>query len=401
MHAFWETQPVPSPITFGQVADKNPVWIASPTLNSEKNGQVAFFKKEDIRDKPFELPEGFEWKDFDIATKQYDVHQMMSFLHDFYSTDPGGKFRLTYSEAVLKWILCPNGYRKEFHIGIISTKTRELIGMITGTPVRCIVNGTVLETIAINFLCVRPFYRHKNLAPILIREVSRRIGLVQIWHAVYTSSLDLPHVVAKANYYHRPLNTKKLLHTGFCQRHNKLTGKGTIKYYQMDKKELMSDIREMDEKDISRACSFLNSQLQKYDMRTSFKEDEFRQFFMTRKSVVYSYVVESRIQPKGPLELVGFVSFYETSMTVDHSKEVIFSANLLYCVGEKLSLLMSSALILAEKIGFDVFTCTDIMSNSEFFQECKFTQGSGKTNYYLYNWKSTPMEAKKVGFVLP
>jgi hypothetical protein len=47
--------------------------------------------------------------------------------------------------------------------------------------------------IEINFLCIHPKLRHKNLAPLMIKEISRRISLYQIWQAFYTGDNNLPN----------------------------------------------------------------------------------------------------------------------------------------------------------------------------------------------------------------
>ena len=51
-----------------------------------------------------------------------------------------------------------------------------------------------------------------------------------------------------------------------------------------------------------------------------------------------------------------------------------------------LTRLMEDALILARQKDFDVFNCLDLMGNSEFIQECKFGQGDGLLQFYLYNY---------------
>lgn len=56
-------------------------------------------------------------------------------------------------------------------------------------------------------LCVRT----KRLAPVLIKEITRRVNLLGIWQAVYTAGIVLPKPIAKCRYYHRSLNVKKLI----------------------------------------------------------------------------------------------------------------------------------------------------------------------------------------------
>lgn len=39
------------------------------------------------------------------------------------------------------------------------------------------------QVVEINFLCVHKKLRHKRLAPVLIREITRRVNLTGIWQA--------------------------------------------------------------------------------------------------------------------------------------------------------------------------------------------------------------------------
>lgn len=67
----------------------------------------------------------------------------------------------------------------------------------------------------INFLCVKKTMRNHRLAPVLIKEVTRRVNLRNMWQAVYTAGIVVPSPIAKARYYHRNLNPKKLIEIGF------------------------------------------------------------------------------------------------------------------------------------------------------------------------------------------
>lgn len=51
------------------------------------------------------------------------------------------------------------------------------MGFITGVPAEVSVNGVVIRTAEINFLCVHKSLRSKRLAPVLIKEITRRVNL--------------------------------------------------------------------------------------------------------------------------------------------------------------------------------------------------------------------------------
>lgn len=396
MHRFWNTQPVDSDVPFGQNQDINPFWNTQLLPRDQEEGQIAFFELEKMKKEPFSLPQGFFWRQFDIADNEKDLELVLKFLHDFYSSDTSGRFRLRYPAETLRWILCTSDHRKEFHIGVM--KGEELIGMITGTPGSYIIGKLSPVLVSISFLCIKTGYRGKNLAPILIREITRRITLIGItagWQgAIHTSSLDLPHVVSRAVYYHRPLNVKKLLNVGFCHRHGKLTAKGTIKYYQFRQEMVNTNLRPMEEKDVPEVLQFLTNHLNNFVMKNSFSEKEFRYIFFPRKDVVQTYVLFE----KG--KIVGFASYYLNEMSVSDSSQIIKTAYLIYLIEPPGSNLMDDILIIANNSGIDLFTCTNIMKNSDFLQRCKFSKGSGKANYYFYNWKCEKIEPSEMAIVL-
>jgi len=49
--------------------------------------------------------------------------------------------------------------------------------------------------VEINFLCVHKKLRSKRVAPVLIREITRRVNLEGIFQAVYTAGILLPKPV--------------------------------------------------------------------------------------------------------------------------------------------------------------------------------------------------------------
>ena len=58
------------------------------------------------------------------------------------------------------------------------------------------------------------FFSSKRLAPVLIKEVTRRVNLQNRWQAVYTAGVVLPKPVARCQYFHRSINPKKLFEVG-------------------------------------------------------------------------------------------------------------------------------------------------------------------------------------------
>ena len=83
-----------------------------------------------------------------------------------------------------------------------------------------VVNGKEVVMAEVNFLCVHKKLREKRLAPQLIKEVTRRVNLCNIWQAIYTSGATLPTPYGTAQYWHRNLNPKKLVDVRFSFKPN-------------------------------------------------------------------------------------------------------------------------------------------------------------------------------------
>lgn len=68
-----------------------------------------------------------------------------------------------------------------------------------------------LKMTEINFLCVNKKLRSKRLAPVLIKEITRRVNIKNMWQAIYTAGVRIPKPISMAQYFHRSLNPKKLI----------------------------------------------------------------------------------------------------------------------------------------------------------------------------------------------
>lgn len=63
-----------------------------------------------------------------------------------------------------------------------------------------ILNLSTQKMVEINFLCVHKKLRSKRVAPVLIREITRRVHLKGIFQAVYTAGVVLPKPVSTCRY---------------------------------------------------------------------------------------------------------------------------------------------------------------------------------------------------------
>lgn len=382
-YKFWTTQPVPK---LSEEFDDN---VNEPFV-AENN-------VEDVRKEPYRLPEGYEWIDMDIKNVE-DRNEIFMLLSENYVEDNDCIFRFYYSPEFLLWALSAPKYLKNWHVGVKYKRSNKLVGFISGIPANICVNKKEVKMAEVNFLCVHKTLRSKRLAPVLIREITRRVNLQNIWQAFYTAGVYLPKPLGTAKYFHRSLNVKKLIEVGFSSLNTRLTMSRAIKLYRVDEELSMQKLRKLEKKDIPSLLKLLNSYLEKFKIHINFTKEEIEHWFLPRKKVIYSFVnVEDG-------EVKDLISFYSLpSQVLGNSKHDLLNAaygfyNIATTVDFKT--LMNNAITLAKKNEFDVLNILDIMENKTILSDLKFCEGDGTLKYYLYNWKCKTMEPSDIGLVL-
>lgn len=162
------------------------------------------------------------------------------------------------------------------------------------------------KMVEINFLCVHKKLRSKRLAPVLIKEITRKVHLQNIFQAVYTSGSLLPKPVTEASYYHRSLNPKKLIECEFSYLRKNMTLARTIKLYKLPESPLIPGFRRMEPKDIDQVCTLYHKFMQDMDYYQRMSIEEARHYLLPKEEALQSFVVEEGDSGK----IIAFVSFY-------------------------------------------------------------------------------------------
>lgn len=368
-HKFWSTQPVP------QMDEK-------PDTNEaiEPNKPAS-----EIRAEPYTLPDGFLWDSLDL-NEPLVLKELYTLLNENYVEDDDAMFRFDYQPEFLKWALQPPGWLREWHCGVRVVKSGRLVGFISAIPATLAVIDKEIKMVEINFLCVHKKIRSKRLAPVLIREITRRVNQTGVFQAVYTAGVVLPKPVTTCRYWHRSLNPRKLIDIKFSHLSRNMTMQRTIKLYKLPDAPKIPGFRKMTEKDVPAARILLASYLAQYKLRPIFSDEEFMHWFLPQVNIIDSFVVENA---KG--EITDLVSFYCLPSTVMHhpNHKQLKAAYSFYNVATSTDILelMNDALISAKNLNFDVFNALDLMENKNFLKELKFGIGDGNLQYYLYNWR--------------
>ncbi|KAF2109293.1 glycylpeptide N-tetradecanoyltransferase [Lophiotrema nucula] len=394
-HAFWKTQPVPS---FDEVAAGKDKIV---------DGPIKDIDIERVRKEPSEMYPGFRWVTMDLEDEK-ELEEVYELLTNHYVEDNEAMFRFRYSPSFLNWALKAPGWKKDWHVGVRAEKSEKLVAFISGIPIQLRVRQNTLNCSEVNFLCVHKKLRSKRLAPVLIKEITRRCYVEGVFQAVYTVGSLLPTPVSTCRYFHRALDWEKLNDVGFSPLPNGSTKQRQIIRYKLPNNTSTVGLREMEAKDVDAVLDLLKRYLERMDLAQVFSETDFNHWmFPTEKpkeQVVWSYVVEDPQTHK----ITDYFSFYNLESTViGHKKHsVIKAAYLFYYATEtafdkgnkhnsllkpRLNALVNDALILAKKENFDVFNALTLLDNPLFLEQQRFGAGDGQLHYYLYNYRAAPL----------
>lgn len=266
-HKFWNTQPVLKLQEDCGIDESGPIDCAVDVVN--------------VRKEPLSMPAGFEWCSLDVQNPDI-LQEIYVLLCKNYVEDDDCMFRFVfciyiyrykliifqiyrfdYSKEFLQWALTPPAYEIDWHVGVRNSKTGALMGCITAVPADIRVYNVVTKMVEINFLCVHKKLRTHRLAPVLIKEITRRVNILGRWQAVYTAGVVLPKPVGKCRYYHRSLNPKKLIEVKFSSLPPKMTLASLIKKLKLAPKTAYNFVP-MEREDMPTVLALLTENLSRY-----------------------------------------------------------------------------------------------------------------------------------------
>lgn len=394
-YKFWKTQPV-----------------ASLDETVDKEGPIDKVKTpEEIRDEPYPMLPAFEWCDIDINNPN-ELEDLFILLNENYVEDKDATFRFNYTKDFFNWALKSPGWRSNWHVGVRASSSGKLIAFISAIPVTLDIRGNALKSVEINFLCIHKQLRSKRLAPVLIKEITRRVNKENIWQALYTSGTILPSPVSVCRYTHRPINWSKLYDVGFTGLPPSKTTSDMLAMYALPNKTQINGLRPMEMKDIDQTFELFQNYQSRFDIKQIFTKDEFKHWFLGGDetqflNIIYSYVVEDE---NG--KITDFVSFYSLPFSIlnnaihkqlgigylfyyatdiDSEFDDKYSEESTKLLSKRLNVLINDATILAKQAKMDVFNALTSQDNVLFLENLKFGPGDGFLNFYLFNYKAFPI----------
>jgi glycylpeptide N-tetradecanoyltransferase len=345
---------------------------------------------------PGALPASFSWSTIDI-TDDTKLREVYTFLSANYVEDEDHRFRFLLSPELLRWALTPPGAIAEWIFGV-RTKTGALAGFISGVPMTIRLAADVQPWAAVNFLCVHPKLRTKNMASALIKELARRVRISNVFRAVFSGAKLPSKSFCQSFYHHRPLNLRRVNESGF---------------YPIDPQKLVSarkrfalpavvhgNCRPFADEDVAGVLALLQETSGQFTFDVVFTEQLVRHMFLPRDGIVYSYVIPSG---KGPR---GFFSFYIMNWKmIDPSSKAttdIRAAYVWYIAADGVQMASLIADLLNKAVNdahADVANALAVTGIRDALVSNKFEAGSKALQIYSYNFWVPPMDEAQMRFL--
>lgn len=327
MHEFWNTQPVNCTVKLEETEDATP------------------------------LPPGYAWG-------ETTPDRLRNFLQNHYLVDD--ESYLEYTVPTLRWALEEDPW---WNVALYAEKNK-LVGFIAASPRGFHAEGEDVDAVVINFLCVDRKHRDKRLAPLLIKEITRRAVLRGIEQAIYTAAATLPHPVCSATYWHRLLNVPRLIAAGFTQTNDPLN-----KWFDVDGS---SHLVRMEAEDVPAVQALLERDARAHALALLPRAEEWvgRDAFVDTKRGIFVALAE-----------VGWVPKKDPSLRLRQ-------AYVHHAVGEDS---LRHAVVLAKRLGYDVLNALDLGGRD--LEGHKFVEGNGRVHTYVYNWKIDPIPRERVSLI--
>ncbi|KAH9385532.1 glycylpeptide N-tetradecanoyltransferase [Nematocida major] len=328
---------------------------------------------------------GLDIRTVDIAC---ELSAVASFLMDHYVEDAEARFRLQYSPEFLRWQLESPSVFPEWNIGMFDGS--RLVGFISAAAIDIKIKESTPKTAVVNFLCVHKDYRKRRLAPVLIKEITKRVNLKGIYTALFTSGDKLPYIFTRSRYYHKILREGDLVESGFCDQEDidKIT----------ESRMIFQDsptvhFRPAQESELPGVYEMYCSKYKDLDISASFTYEQFKYYVYGDGRGLSRLLVSE--------DASEFVSFFHLSTRSVDSKVPIETAYLSYHtmkhgVGSMLGLIQ----YLRGTDEFDVLNALEIESNTQsIFADSGFIKGDGTINYYLFNWDTELIPPSRNSFI--
>lgn len=338
------------------------------------------------------LPDNLVWTSLDVNDDN-TLNIIYEFLKDNYVANK--MYGLEYSKEFLRWSLTPPGYNKNLHLGLLykTSSSLFLVGFITGTKINVCVKDKVNELVGINYLSVHKKLRNKNIAPLLIKEISRRSVLLNLEVALYTVGKKITKPFSKSYYKNIFLNIPKLKECKFVSDDQTSKSVIHIKSFYHTRKMIIDDIDEV--------YTLLNKFMKKYKVYQVFSKKEILHLFVN--DIMYTNVIVDNMSKR----IIGMYSIYSIKSRIlfeNKHSHIDFSYLHYYCYDKNyitVNDIIKESRLLAVETGHDILSMLNIMDYQSINNERLIDYHTDTVlYYYMYNYVCNDINPDELGVLL-
>lgn len=358
MHRFWNQQPV----------------------DGKTNEWTTF-----LEDPEPKLPHEFDWVTLTTAT---DDEELADFFTRYLRPDTKSTIQLHFSPSFVRWSLTFPGQKNTWIVGVRVKETKKLVATITASPRTLCVHGTTYSVAYVDHLCIHPRLRHKRLAPVLIRAITRRIAESGGLHAIYTGTTRLPGQWCSFQQLGRALRPDVLVESGFWKvpDHAKTT---MIRAWDDLPAEVSTDaFGPVRKEDVPSLVRLWNDQTRAYSVAVRVDEDELRHVLFDSNSPVCAHVKRDE---NG--NVTDMWSYQSLTMFVrkDDIAFPIRQARSYYCFATTMRMadLTRDAMIHAKSQGHHIWMTFDVAEVGACQTELNLFPNGMITYFYGFNFQET------------
>ena len=224
--------------------------------------------------------------------------------------------------------------------------------------------------------------RNNSLAPLLIKEITRRAVLKGITSAVYTVGKKITEPVTVCHYNNIYLNIQKLKECKFIN--DDFVEQPSL--YQIRNDYI---IRQITESDTEKVIELLNNYIKKYTIHKIFDHREIEHLLSGVKCGVIQMMV---IENKREGDIIGMFSMYSLPSKIlfenEYQHDHIKFAHLYYYAYNPKEMNINDIMYYSKKTakeyGYDILSYLNIMDNKYYLNTDNVN--NCELNYYLYNY---------------
>jgi hypothetical protein len=292
------------------------------------------------------------------------------------------KKNTTYDKNFILWLL--TGNKQSINLGL--ELNNKLCGFIHGHVSTYQLYDKQIEFVEVSFLTVDKKHHHKEIAELLIKELTKQFNLLGYQSGLFSTTKNIGKTLTNYKTFYRPINYLKLTKTEFIDE-----AEGNIDailaYYAING-QTTNKLVKINPSLYHKAYDVYCEYMEKYIFHRSLTYDEFVYWHCSENVRTYVFLDDNN-------EVVDLLSYYIT-----HNNESLsISICNLYLYTSLVNnpmFILKNLVLLAKQDECDVVLVSNMLENDGILLGNKYIQDTTETNIYLYNYKYNPIKQNEL-----